>query len=372
MDFSISEEQRAIQELAARIFQDHVTAQRLLEVERGPDRVDRILWQRLAEAHALGIPLPEQYGGSGLGLFEFCLVLEEAGRSLAPVPLLPAIVLAGLPIARFGTDAQRDRYLPPLTAGKLFLSAALVEGIATGSETAGVSARRSGAGWRLNGIRDCVPIGALADHLLLSARIVDGGLAIFLVDARAPGVSCKPQQVTNGQAYARLQLADVGVSDDDRLGTPAESAAILAWIEQRAVLGTCALQLGVAAQALRQTAEYTSSRKQFGRPIATFQGVALRAADAYIDVECMRSVFWEAAWRLSADLPAGPELAAAAWWACTAGQRVVHTAQHLHGGIGADVEYPIHRYFLWAKQLELTLGGAARQLAQLGTQLPTI
>jgi len=103
------------------------------------------------------------------------------------------------------------------------------------------------------------------------------------------------------------------------------------------------------------TAEYTCNRKQFERPIGSFQGVALRAADAYIDVEAMRSIYWEAIWRLTEGLPATAEIAAAKWWACTAGHRVVHTAQHLHGGIGADVEYPIHRYFLSAKQVGLLL-----------------
>lgn len=372
MDFSISEEQHAIQDLAARIFQDHVTPKRLLEIENGPEGIDRDLWQRLAEAHVLGTPLPETHGGSGLGLFEFCLVLEEAGRSLAPVPLLPSIVLAGLPIARFGTAAQQAKYLPPLIAGTTLCTAALVEGATTASGRARTSARRTGSAWRVDGEKDCVPIAQLADRILVPARIGETELGVFLVDAHAPGVTCEAQQVTNRQPYARVHLSDVPVSDEDMLGTAAEGAAILRWIEERAALGACAVQLGVAEQALRLTAEYTSTRKQFGRPIATFQGVALRAADAYIDVEAMRSVFWEAAWRVGADLPASAELAAAAWWGCIAGQRVVHTAQHLHGGIGADMEYPIHRYFLWAKQIELTLGGAGRQLARLGTQLPTI
>ena len=134
-------------------------------------------------------------------------------------------------------------------------------------------------------------------------------------------------------------------------------------------MGLCAIQLGVAEEALRRTAEYITQRKQFNRPIATFQGVTMRAADAYIDIECMRSTLYQAAWRLSAGLSAGPEVAAARWWACRGGQRVVHTAQHLHGGIGSDVDYPIHRFFLWSKQLELMLGGASQQLARLGRML---
>jgi len=153
------------------------------------------------------------------------------------------------------------------------------------------------------------------------------------------------------------------------IGDPESGDAILAWLLLRGTAALCAQQLGVASEALRRTAEYIAQRKQFGRPIATFQGVALRAADAFIDLEAMRGTLWQAAWRLAEHLPAEPEVAAAKWWACTAGHRVVHTAQHLHGGIGADIDYPIHRYMLWAKQAELTLGGASIQAAKLGRQL---
>jgi alkylation response protein AidB-like acyl-CoA dehydrogenase len=143
------------------------------------------------------------------------------------------------------------------------------------------------------------------------------------------------------------------------------------WIRDRALVILCATQVGVVEEALRSTAEYTSGRKQFGKPIATFQGVALRAADAYIDVEAMRATAVQAAWRLARGLPASKEVVAAKWWASRGGHRVVHTAQHLHGGMGADVDYPIHRYFLWWKQLDLTLGSSGRHMARLGEELTT-
>ena len=166
-----------------------------------------------------------------------------------------------------------------------------------------------------------------------------------------------------------LTLSGVALGAGDVLGDPHQGADIVRWIEARSLVGLCAIQVGVAQEALRRTAEYTAQRKQFGRPIATFQSVALRAADAYIDVEAMRSTLWQAAWRVDAGRPAARQVAAAKWWACRAGQRVVHTAQHLHGGMGADLDYPIHRYFLWAKQVELVLGGAGPQLARLGRLL---
>ena len=131
-------------------------------------------------------------------------------------------------------------------------------------------------------------------------------------------------------------------------------------------MGLAAIQLGVAEAAMRKTAEYVVQRKQFGRPIGSFQSAQHRIADAYIDVECIRSVVQQAAWRLAADLPAGLHVRAAKWWAAMAGDRVTHTAQHLHGGMGADVDYPIHRHFLWSQHLLITLGGPRQQLEDLG------
>jgi acyl-CoA dehydrogenase len=138
---------------------------------------------------------------------------------------------------------------------------------------------------------------------------------------------------------------------------------------ERALVGLCAIQVGVAEQAVRMAAEYTSSRQQFNKPLSTFQGVALKAADAYIDTEAMRVTMWQAAWKLAEGRDATSDALVAKWWASEGGQRVVHITQHLHGGLGADVDYPIHRYFLWGKQIEDTLGGASATLARLGRVL---
>lgn len=371
MDFSVTDEQRAIQELARQIFEDHATNKRLQAIESGSERIDRDLWQRLATASLLGTVLPEAYGGAGLGLFEFCLVLEEAGRTVAPVPLVPTIVLAGLPIAAFGSARQQAAYLPPLIRGELLLTAGLLEVGAADPTRPRTTARRDGSAWRLDGEKWCVPLGLLAERVLVPARTTDG-VGVFLLDPSRPGVVREAQEATNREMMARVSLAGAAVSEDDMLGTPPQGMSILRWIEERAALGLCAVQLGIAEQALRMAAAYASERKQFGRPIGSFQGLALRAADGYIDVEAMRSVFWEAAWRLSEGLPSAAEIAAATWWACLAGRRVTGSALHMHGGIGQDLEYPIHRYYLYAKQIELTLGGAGKQLHRLGSQLPEI
>jgi alkylation response protein AidB-like acyl-CoA dehydrogenase len=194
-------------------------------------------------------------------------------------------------------------------------------------------------------------------------------VGVFLVEPDAPGVTLETQIATNREPQARLSLDGARVGADALLGDPRRGAEIVEWILERALVGLCAIQLGVAEEALRRSAEYTKARKQFGRPIASFQAVSMRVADAWIDLEAMRSTLLQAAWRVAEGLPAQAEVAAAKWWASRGGQRIAHTAQHLHGGIGADVDYPIHRFFLWSKHLDVTLGGAQRQLARLGAIL---
>ena len=171
------------------------------------------------------------------------------------------------------------------------------------------------------------------------------------------------------QPHFQLTLEGVAVAATEILGDPERGAEIVAWLTQRAVTASCAVQAGVSERALRMTAEYTTGRMQFDRPVGSFQAVHMRAGDAFIDVEAMQLTWWDAAWRLEAGQPADDEVAIAKYWAAEAGQRVGYATQHLHGGIGIDVDYPLHRYYLWAKQIELTLGSAAVQLERIGARL---
>ena len=155
-------------------------------------------------------------------------------------------------------------------------------------------------------------------------------------------------------------LENVTVADNTVLGAPGQGADIIEWLEQRANLCHCALQVGVTEEAMKRTADFLGERKQFGVALGTFQALAMRMADSYIDVEAIRSTYWLALWRLSEGLDARAEVRAAKWWACDAAHRIVCSAQHLHGGIGADVEYPIHRFYLMAKQISFSLGNASQ------------
>ena len=368
MDFSYNDEQQAIIDLAKRLFGERSTHERQRAIERaGGPRFDRELWSEVAKAGLLGIAIPEQYGGAGLGFLEVSAIVEQVGRTTAPVPFLETAVLGALPIAEFGSEAQKQSILPRVVSGDAILTAALVEPEAEPLSPT-TKATRSGSGWRLDGVKICVPAGQLADRILMPAA-TGSGVGVFLVDARAGGVKIDPLDTTSGQPEARVELDGVRVEDGDVLGDANGGARIVDWTIQRATSALCSLALGVCEEALRLTAEYTKTREQFGVALASFQAVGHRAADAYVDTEGIRLTSWQAAWRIASGLPADAAIAVAKFWAADAGQRVVHAAQHLHGGIGVDRDYPLHRYFLYAKQLELTLGGATHHLRSLGRML---
>jgi acyl-CoA dehydrogenase len=368
VDFKLSEEQEAVRGLAEQIFQGSVNVERVKEVEAGEERVDRELWRALADANLLGIALPDDVGGSGLGAIETVLVLEQQGRVVAPVPYWATVVCGALPIAEHGTSAQRERWLPAVVKGDVILTAALAEPGVNDALRPGVRATPDGDGWRLDGRKPSVPFGHVADAVLVPATIDRGsgpdGVAVFVVEGGA--ATSEVATTTDRSLVAHLTFDGTPA---EGLGDVSAGERTLAWMLDRALLGLCAIQIGVCEEAVRMAAEYTSNRVQFGKPLATFQGAQLKAADGYIGTEAIRVTTLQAAWKLDVGREATDDVLVAKWWASEAGQQVVHITQHLHGGMGADIDYPVHRYFLWGKQIEDTLGGASATLARLGARI---
>ncbi len=380
MDFTYSEEQEAVRQLAGQIFDERATHERLKEVEasagdEGP--FDRELWRELAQAGLLGIHLGEDVGGAGLDFVAACLVVEAAGRTAAYVPVVETMAYASVAIDRLGTDAQRKTWLSGVANGETILTGALAEMVGEvilpgGLEPTTVATVQPDGSWRLSGTKACVPAALVADAILVPAtrRSSDGasdGIGVFIVDAGAPGLSLTRQSTTTGRPEAVVELDDVSVGVDRLLGGPdADGSAIVGVMTEFATTALCVQEAGACATALDLTAEYTKTRVQFEKPIATFQAVGQRAADAYVDTEAIRLTAWQAASRLAAGLPASAEIAVAKYWAAEGGQRVVHAASHLHGGVGVDRDYPLHRFFLLTRQIELTLGSANESLRRLG------
>jgi len=363
MDFTFTEEQETIAEIARQLFEHRATPEHLTEVEAGAVRYDAALWRELATADLLGIALPENVGGSEHGFLELALLLAEVGWSVAPVPVYATLLLGADTIARHGDEGQRQRYLPDVVTGSRLLTAGLAEPRRSDPTVPATTARRDRDGWRIDGSKEMVPAAQVA-HTMLVPAVDDDGVGVFMVDLNADGVELRPVTTTNGEPHADVFLNGAVVSGRDRLN--GNGAEMIESLHARALVGLCAIQLGVTERALRIAAAYTTEREQFGRPIGSFQAVQQRMADAFIDVEAIRWTMWQAAWLLGHGRRASREAGIAKFWAGEAGARIAATAQQVHGGIGIDTTYPLFRYFLWAKHNELTLGSASAQLARLG------
>ena len=368
MNFDLTEEQQALSELSKQIFEGSSPVDRVEEIETTEDRFDRALWGELANANLLGVAIPEEYGGLGFGVFELALILEQQGRTVAPVPLLPTLVMGALPIVEYGTDEQQSRLLPAIASGKCIVTGSFQEWGANNPLNTSMEAEYSQGKWTLSGTKPAVPAAHIADYILIPAKTGPEDSCLFLVEREADGMEFTPNITTNRELQAQIDCDTVPA---EPLGDPAQGNLSIIWMLERINVATSAIAVGCCAKATEMAAEYTSEREQFGRPLSHNQAVTQRAADCYIGTDAMRLVLWQAAWRLDAGYPASEEVRIAKWWASEIGQKVVHDVQHLHGGMGADVDYPVHRYFLWVKQLENFLGGGSSQLAELGSLITT-
>ncbi|MFV6030408.1 acyl-CoA dehydrogenase family protein [Streptomyces sp. NPDC056264] len=371
MDFTFTEEQQAAVEAAKAVFSgvtpDAVPSPALTPGAVSED-LDRPLWSRLAAADLLGLVVSPEHDGAGLDPVALCLVLRESARVLARVPLLETSAVA-LTIEAYAPPKTAAELLPRVSRGELVLTAASQGRTGHDPAERAVTARRDGTDWILDGLQTAVPWAHGADIIAVPAHTPDGATVLALLPRTHDGLTLTAQYSTSGELLAELRLDAVRLGGTDVIDTEG------AWDRLRGLLttGTCALALGLGEAVLTMTSQYTGKREQFGHPVATFQAVAVQTADRYIDLRAMEVTLWQAAWRLSsgaeAALPAEGDIAVAKIWASEGVRRVVQTAQHLHGGFGADTDYPLHRFHAWAKHLELSLGPAAAHEDALGDLL---
>ncbi len=361
MDFTPSEEQAAVADAAAGVFATATPA------EHASAGFDAALWTRLGEAGLLGLTVPEHAGGGGLDLAAAAVVAQESGRVAGRVPVVP--VLAALATVAAAGRPQDADLLTEGAAGRAVVVPALVEAGVGNSWLPTVTAARADDGWVLRGTRLAVAWAREASHLVVSATGDDGALLLVLLPTSAPGVGLVDEVVSSEEPHATVILDGVRIGTGDVLADGAAGEAAVEAALTRSTLLQCAHAVGVGESALRLAAAHVSEREQFGRPLATFQAVTVQVADCWIDIEAMRLTLDQALWRVDQQLPSARETAVAAFWAADGVHRVVETAVHLHGGLGVDVSYPLHRWYLAGKVDELGLGGAARQLERLGDLL---
>ncbi|WP_406312296.1 acyl-CoA/acyl-ACP dehydrogenase [Streptosporangium sp. NBC_01639] len=358
MDFNLDETQSDLRKLAVELLGREVTGSRLEAHEKSGAPYDAELWGALAQAGLLGVCLPEEAGGAGFGPVELAVVLREIGAHVAPVPVQQSLV-AALAVARYGSREQREA-LAPLAEGETVLTSALREpGRALGA-TPAVTARRDGGGWVLDGRTGAVPYAAEASKVLVPAATEDG-VGVFLVAPETAGL--RPLRVSTGEPAATLTLDG---SPGEPLGS--QDGEAFGGLRRLALAGTVAVASGVLAGALALTTEYIRTRRQFDRALAEFQAVTVQIADVYIAGRTLDVAMWAGVWRL-AEGPAEEaeaDLAVGALTVTDSALAALYTCQHLHGGVGLDVTYPLHRYFAWGKHHAHLLGGVEARLDTIG------
>ncbi|MFW0785901.1 acyl-CoA dehydrogenase family protein [Gordonia sp. CPCC 206044] len=370
MDFTLPESGEDVRGLARDIAGKVSTPERVAELETTSAPIDDTLWRELGTAGLLGLEVPSSLAGDrggDLGPIENSVVTEELGRTLARVPF-GAHAFAALPVlAARGTAALHNWALGAAAGGEIVVTVAFEEDLGVDVTTPATT-----LGDTLSGTKVDVPYGEAADVYVVNASGPDGPVAV-VVRADDPGVRVTATPTTGRIPTAQLDLSDVPIDADRILGGGLTAVVELA---DRMTLAICAEQAGIVSRALELTAEYAREREQFGRQIGSFQAVAQRLADGYIDAQGLSLTTTQAAWLLSqtgdsagADVEIHTAIATAKFWAAEAGHRVAHTTVHVHGGVGLDTSHPVHRYFLRAKQNEFALGSAPVVLRAIGAEL---
>ncbi|HWS76242.1 MAG TPA: acyl-CoA dehydrogenase family protein [Quisquiliibacterium sp.] len=352
MEFDFSPEQKQLKEQARRFLADRCDRTAVRAVLDGPQSYDAALWKGLAEQGFLGAAIPEAYGGLGAGYLEACVIAEELGRAVAPVPYSSSIGLAAELLLRAGTEEQKRRYLPGLASGELIGTLALAE--RAGKATA-ESVAASVSGGKLSGLKLPVADGDIAHFAVVAARGAKGGLSLHVVDLGGAGVKREAlSSVDPTRSQARIEFSNAPA---EPLGADGEGAAILADVMDRAAVLMAFEQVGGADRALETARDYALERFAFGRPIGSLQAIKHMLADMYVSATLARSNSYYGAWALSTGSRELPEAAATARVSAT--QAYQHCARNniqVHGGMGFTWEFDCHLHYRRSNLLALALG----------------
>jgi len=356
MNFDFSDDQKQLRDQARKFLGEKCSPKAVRVVLDGKAPYDKELWKGLAEMGFLGVAIPEEFGGAGAGHLELCVIAEEMGRALAPVPFSSTVYLAAESLLLAGSDAQKKKWLPKIASGEAIGTLALFEGTGNPSPKAIKLAANGGT---LNGVKKPVPDGALADFAVVAARTGSSGresdISLFLVDMKGEGVDTKPLanvDLTRGQAEVTFKNGKA-----EPLGKAGEGWGILMQVLDRAAVLTAFEQVGGADRALEMGRDYALDRIAFGRPIGSFQAVKHMLADMYVSATLARSNCYYGAWALSTNAGELPEAAAAARISAT--QAFQHCAKNniqVHGGMGFTWEFDCHMYYRRANAVALGLG----------------
>ncbi|MDR3507576.1 MAG: acyl-CoA/acyl-ACP dehydrogenase [Caulobacteraceae bacterium] len=356
MNFEFSDEQKQLRNEARRFLEAKCPPAAVRQVLEGSEPFDRALWKGLGEMGFLGVVIPEEHGGLGLGYLELCVVAEELGRVIAPVPFGSSVFLATEFILAAGSEAQKAKWLPKLAAGEAIGTFAFAEG--AGAVTPR-TIKLQASGGALTGVKIPVADGDVADFAIVAARTAPGnderGVSLFIVELNGPGVTREVvETIDPTRSHARISFAGAAA---EPLGAAGEGWSIINGVFDRAAVLTAFEQVGGADRALEMARDYALERVAFGRPIGSFQAVKHMLADMYVSATLARSNCYYGAWALSTGSSELGEAAATARVSAT--QAFQHCSKNniqTHGGMGFTWAFDCHLYYRRSNLLALNLG----------------
>ncbi len=362
MDYTLSEEQEMLKKATRDFLADRCKKTVVRAMEQDEKGYPPDLWADMAELGWMGLVLPEKYGGSAMSFSDLTVLLEEMGRACMPGPFFSTVILGGMPILEFGSEKQKDEYLPKMAQGKLFLTLALTEaGGQYEASSVKTTAQAADGGYILSGSKLFVPDAHVADYMLVVARTdakaaPEKGITIFIVDGKSKGITRNAMKSIASDKLFEVIFDRVKVPAENILGKPNQGWDIVKRVLQQAAIAKCCEMVGGMQQVLDMTVDYAKERKQFGKPIGTFQIIQHYCTQMATDVDGSRFIAYQAASRLSKGLPHTKEVAMAKAWVGEAYGRVATLAHEIHGAIGCTIDHDLGLYTRRGKAGELTWG----------------
>jgi len=364
MKLTLSEEQEMLKKMARDFLTDKCPKSVVKEIEESEKGYSPELWQEMAGLGWMGLVFPEKYGGSGMSFLDLSVLMEEIGRACLPSPFLSTVILGGLPILDAGNEAQKQEYLPKIASGEAIFTLALTEPSAKYDATSiTVKASADKDAYILSGTKLFIPDAHIADYLLCVARTneqvkAENGITIFIVDAKSPGISYTVLKTVANDKLFEVVFDGVRIPEGNILGELNHGWSVVQKVIEQAAVAKCCEIVGGIQQVLEMTVDYAKERKQFDRPIGSFQIIQHYCSDMATDVDGLRFITYQAAWRLSEGLPGTKEVAMAKAWLAESCERVFTLAHQIHGAIGCTADHDLQFYTRRAKAAELTFGDA--------------
>jgi len=375
MDLDLTQEQRILKKSAQEFLKKECPPSLLRELKDDKSGYPPKLWDQMVELGWPGVMIPEKYGGIGGSFLDLCILLEAMGGTCCPGPFFSTVVLGGLAILAAGNDGQKEAFLPKIADGNLIFALAMTEpGAWYGVSNLSMTAVAQGDEYVLDGTKLFVENAHIADYILCVARTDSdktstAGLSLFVVDARCPGIKCTPMKTLAYDKQCEVVFDRVSVPKSSTIGPVSAAGKLLEKLQVQAAVAKCAELVGCIQKAFDMTVAYVKDRKQFGRPVGSFQAVQHHCANMVVDVDGSRFITYQAAWKISQGLDAGKDASMAKAWTSDASRRVTALAHQLHGAISFTEEYDVHLFYRRAKAAEVAFGDSEYHLEKVAREL---